>query len=85
MHGVDTGGKQYIDIVKEYRLQSIHRDLEEVLNPENAARTIAIARGPDLGVGPWSEKGCKQLARQAADSFLEPAVATLQKIEVLVR
>ena len=60
--------------------------LDETLEFHNAAKTIKHAQGPNKAIGPdlWSEDGCRALAKQAATSFLGPAVQHLAEIESLL-
>lgn len=80
-----AGGARYRHLVKQYRLQEIHKDLDTVLDFEKAAKTIDVAKGANDGIGEWSEDGCRELAQQATSSFLQPAKEMLQAVEVLVR
>lgn len=72
--------------MKKYRLQEIHRDLDAGLEHTIAADIIDNARGADVGIGDWSEPGCRVLAQQATSSFLQPAKEVLEEqVEVLIR
>lgn len=72
-------------MVKKYRLQEIHRDLDERLEYTAAADIIDNARGADEGIADWCEEGCRMLAQQATSSFLQPAKETSDQVEVLIR
>ena len=80
-----AGGAWYAKVVKKYRMQEIHRDLELVLQYDSAAEIIENAKGANEGIGDWSEKGCRQLAVQGTSSFLKPATEALQSVEALIR
>ena len=53
---------------------------------KNAAKVIKNAEGANRAIAPdqWSDAGCRELAKQAASSFLGPAVQHLEKIESLL-
>ena len=60
--------------------------LDELLQFDNAAKIIRNAEGANKTIDPnqWSDAGCRELAKQAASSFLGPAVQHLEKIETLL-
>ena len=60
--------------------------LDELLQFENAAKIIKNAEGANRAIAPdqWSDAGCRELAKQAASSFLGPAMQQLEKIECLL-
>lgn len=60
--------------------------LDELLQFDNAAKIIKNAEGANRAIAPdqWSDAGCRELAKQAASSFLGPAVQHLEKIESLL-
>lgn len=80
-----AGGAQFLKLVKMYKFKEIHRDLDTKLDFEAAAEIIENAKGPNEGIGDWSEDGCRELAQQTIGSFEQPAQAMLQQIEALIR
>ena len=71
--------------MRTYKVNEIERDLDVILEFKLAEDIIDKARGVNEGIGAWSEKGCRELAMQATSSFQQPAVETLNKIQVLIR
>lgn len=60
--------------------------LDELLQFDNASKIIRNAEGANKTIdsNQWSDAGCRELAKQAASSFLGPAVQHLEKIETLL-
>ena len=71
--------------MRTYKVSEIERDLDTILAFTSAEDIIDKARGVNEGIGAWSEKGCRELTMQATSSFTQPAVETLNKIQVLIR
>ena len=83
---VAAGGSKYRALVEQYADADMTAGLDQLLQFDNAFKVINEAQGVDNPIDPsgWSEKGCKALAKKAADSFLQPAEECLDKIQAVL-